>query len=105
MRRPQFSLKTMLWLMACVACFCFVVVMRREIVHRRNRSAPVGAQIHPEGNDPVAATARPRPDPMMGLGPEPESPSDDEIVRKIMEKISRHNDQPASQAARQGAHE
>lgn len=37
MRRPQFSLKTMLWLMACAACFCAGI--RFERVNKSARGA------------------------------------------------------------------
>jgi len=31
MTRPQFTLKTLLWLMACVACFCAGFVFQRHL--------------------------------------------------------------------------
>ncbi|HET6880817.1 MAG TPA: hypothetical protein VFI31_11720 [Pirellulales bacterium] len=37
MRRPQFSLKTLLWLMAVVAAFCTGMIVQREL----DRPVPV----------------------------------------------------------------
>ena len=37
MPRPQFSLKTLLWLMACIICFFFGIEFERNWRHRAER--------------------------------------------------------------------
>ena len=40
MRRPQFSLKTFLWLMVCVACFFAGMACKTEMLRREQVPGP-----------------------------------------------------------------
>lgn len=56
MPRPQFSLKTMLWLMVVVAAFCAGIRFEREWKARRSRTASPAAK--PIFGPPIKPPAR-----------------------------------------------
>ena len=56
MRRPQFSLKTLLWLMVCIACFFGGMATQSQLLRRREAAIGVdkrwqipGAALTPDG--------------------------------------------------------
>ena len=60
MRRPQVTLKTLLWLMACTACFFAGIRFDREWQSRRRRAtAPIAKPIY----GPSIKPPKPKSDP------------------------------------------
>src|SRR5215469_5355495 len=79
MPRPQFSLKTMLWLMACAACFAARIAFKTEMLRRERRAiAPPAFEertIRREADGTLVEHVRLVPAPDLVLVPDSQAPS------------------------------